>query len=74
MLNDFLRFATDRGAKKNDRQWRQAKNEIRMNLKASLARQLWSEKGYFSVMNKDDHAVIKALNYLKKDTPLTLRQ
>ncbi len=73
MMNDFLRFATERGAKKNDRQWRQAKNEIRMNLKASLARQLWSEKGFFSVMNKEDHAVLKALNYLKKDTPLTLK-
>ncbi|MEZ4960061.1 MAG: S41 family peptidase [Saprospiraceae bacterium] len=73
MLDGFLAFATARGAKKNDRQWRQAKAEIMINLKASLARQLWSEKGFFAVMNLEDRAVIKTLDYLKKEKPLSLK-
>ena len=35
-------------------------------LKASIARQLWRNEGYYEVMNRDDKAVLKALEVLGK--------
>lgn len=35
-------------------------------LKASIARQLWRNEGYYEVMNKEDKAVLKAMEVLEK--------
>jgi carboxyl-terminal processing protease len=39
---------------------------LRKSLKLSIARQLWRNEGYFIVFNKEDEAVNKAMQLLKK--------
>ncbi|MBI5914679.1 MAG: PDZ domain-containing protein [Bacteroidetes bacterium] len=73
VANEFLDFAVKRGEKRNGRQWKAVKNDIKLTLKASIARHLWSEKGYYYVMNEDDAAVKKAKQLLRQERPLTLK-
>ena len=46
--------------------------EIRNYIKATIAHQLWSENGYFKVMNSEDEVVKKALELMSEDDPLSL--
>ncbi len=73
LANDFLKFVTERGEKRNDRHWRTIKSGIKMAIKAGIARTLWSDKGYYYVMNAEDPAVRKALKVVKDPQPLSLR-
>lgn len=61
-LNDFLKYSEkesgvkiDQDGLKISRQW------IKNILKAEIARQIWTEEGYFVVMNQIDNEVQKAL-------------
>lgn len=42
-----------------------SKELIRYNIKAEIARQLWTEQGYFSVVSKFDKEIQKAIKVLK---------
>jgi carboxyl-terminal processing protease len=44
----------------------QSKELIKKLLKAEIARQIWLETGYFTIMNREDNEVQKALNLLVK--------
>ncbi len=69
----FLDFALRQGEKRNDRRWRLVKNEIKRQIKASIARNLWGDNGYYHVLNQEDASVIKALQLVKNDNPLSLK-
>lgn len=68
LLSSFHRFAIGRGVHRSERQWRAVKGKVAIAIKAGIARHIWSEKGYFQVMNQRDPAVIKALSSLQ--TPM----
>lgn len=44
-----------------------SKNLIKKLLKAEIARQIWLETGYFTIINKGDNEVQKALNVFMKE-------
>ncbi len=73
VLNDFLAFAKQRGVKNNSRQWRRIKPEFKRLIKADLAKNLFGNKGYYSVWNLEDKTVKKALEVLKQENPLSLK-
>jgi carboxyl-terminal processing protease len=71
LVNEFYQFAAAHGEKRNDRQWRAILNEMKLAIKAGIARNLWSEKGYFYVMNSEDPAIRKAIQTVKSPQPLS---
>lgn len=66
VLDSFLAFAAKQGEKRNDRQWKRVKNLVKLYIKATIARQIWSDKGYYLVMNQDDSFIRKALKYIRE--------
>ena len=48
--------------------------ELKKQIKASIARQLWSENGYYGVLNTSDPVVREALRKIYQEDPLSLRQ
>ena len=39
-----------------------SKDWINMRIKALIARQLWSDEGFYRAVNKDDRMIVKALD------------
>ncbi len=73
LANEFLQFAVEKGEKRSERQWRIIKNDAKRAIKAGIARILWSEKGYFYVMNADDLSIKKAMQAVKNPKPLSIK-
>jgi carboxyl-terminal processing protease len=72
LARDFLKYSIKKGSSRNDRQWRKIKNEMDMELKAGIARHLWSEKGYLMVVNEKDDSVAEARKLMKEEHPVPL--
>lgn len=66
LLKKFTRFAENEiGIEFNEEQFKHSKERIALQLKAEIARQLFTESGVYQVVNKEDNevkAAIKALN------------
>ena len=73
MLNGLYRLAETEGEKKIARLPKKLNDELKLRLKATIARQLWSEAGYARVINEVDPAVQKALKLMQEEVPLTLK-
>ena len=67
MLNQFADYAArNYEIKKDARGLARSKERIRTFLKAEIARQIWTENGYFTVLNQQDKEIIAARKALKK--------
>ncbi len=67
LLNRFTAYAEENyQIPLNKKGFNTSKEVIRYNLKAEIARQLWTEQGYYTVVSTFDSEVKKALQYLKK--------
>ncbi|EPB66036.1 peptidase, S41 family [Ancylostoma ceylanicum] len=62
LLNDFIRFSEKEfKVKVNQEDLKTSRELIKNFLKAEIARQIWTENGYYTVMNRFDKEVQKAL-------------
>lgn len=62
LLNKFLKFSEKESGVIIDKNGlRVSKSLIKIILKAEIARQIWTEEGYFIVMSQEDNEVQKAL-------------
>lgn len=61
LMNDFLDFSYTLGVKKNTTEFERSKGFIKNMLKASIARQIWRNEGFFQILNEDDNEIKKAL-------------
>ncbi len=67
ILNEFVNYAEKNfEIKKNNKGLAISKERIRLFLKAEIARQIWTENGYFTVINKEDKEVTAARKALNK--------
>jgi carboxyl-terminal processing protease len=67
LLDQFLTYAEKvEKIKKSKSELALSKNLIKQTLKAEIARQIWTEQGYFTVTCDYDKEVQKALKYLNK--------
>lgn len=67
LLNQFLNYASkNQKIKRDEMDFRISKELIRQTLKAEIARQIWTEDGYFVVQIHFDKEVQKALKVLRK--------
>ncbi|GAB4245265.1 MAG: S41 family peptidase [Saprospiraceae bacterium] len=70
LLNEFRSYCEANGTKLSKSDWAKIRDRVRIHLKAGIAQNKWSEAGYVKVMNRVDPAVVKALEFVKKDNPL----
>jgi carboxyl-terminal processing protease len=66
MLNEIVAAGERAGIKKNERELRRSGHLLRRYMKASVARNVWGDKGYFQSWNDEDPAIRAALEELKK--------
>jgi hypothetical protein len=64
MLNLLAAFAEKKGLKKNVSLLNYSKSLIQRQIKASFARIIWKNEGYYFVMNEGDFCILKS-----KDLP-----
>lgn len=67
ILKDFTKYA-EKNYKIlfNAAGFKTSKEVIRYNIKAEIARQLWTEQGYFSIIAQFDKEIVRAVKHLKK--------
>lgn len=67
LFTQLIQFATTQGLRKpSESEVKKSIAYIEKQLKATLARQIWSSEGYYYIMAADDDAVKKAIDALKK--------
>ncbi|HMQ63604.1 MAG TPA: S41 family peptidase [Flavilitoribacter sp.] len=72
LLQTLSAYAAERGVKVPAKALARIKPEIKRFLKARLARQKFGEEGFYTVFNRDDEAVKKALEVLGNPDPMVL--
>jgi carboxyl-terminal processing protease len=65
ILHDFIAYAEKNGVKRNDSQIKRSESLIRSQLKALIARNIWSSEGFYPVYQEHDPVLKKALEILK---------
>ncbi len=65
MMENFKSKVRGEGIQDKPEAYRQCKSEIRRYIKAYIARQLFKEKGFYSVWNQEDDMVQKALKEIE---------
>ncbi len=68
MMDDFYVFADKKGVKKDEEGAKRSEKHIMQNLKALIARDLWSTGAYFEVMNDMNNSFLKAVQCIKDNT------
>lgn len=72
-LNELIAYADKQGIKPNEAELKQCRNELKLQLKARIAKILFHDEGLYAVFNDDDPAVEKALQVLKSGEPVAKR-
>lgn len=70
MLEELTGYAENHGAKRNDAELKNCRAELKLQLKARLAKILFQDEGLYAVLNDDDPAVEKALQVLRSGEPV----
>jgi len=61
LLNDFVKFAEERGVKPNWDEINRSKQFIERRLKVLITRNILGDEGFFPLLHRDDPTVIRAL-------------
>jgi len=64
LTNEFINYAAAKNVIPSKDDLQRSSEYINIHLKALVARQLWRDQGYFTVINTTDRTVQKALNVL----------
>ena len=72
-LNGLLTYAEKQGVPRNNAQLAQCRYEIKLQLKARIAKLLFNDEGLYAVLNNDDPAIDKAKQLLRNGDPVVRR-
>ena len=64
LCEEFIMYVQTKNIKSTAADVARSKEYIQIHLKALVARQLWRDLGYFTVISTTDKAIIKGLNAL----------
>ncbi len=67
MLKDLLVVAEDEKIEKNELEFEQSKEQIKVILKALIARDIWDMSEYYEIVNEKNKAFNKAISILKNE-------
>ncbi|NLT49993.1 MAG: S41 family peptidase [Ignavibacteria bacterium] len=65
-ISDFISFAEEKNVNFDEKQFKLDKDYIFLVLKAQLARQLWNNEGWFSIILETDKQFKAAFDYINK--------
>jgi carboxyl-terminal processing protease len=74
LLEEFVGYAERQGVPRDPTQFNESRNELRVQLKARIAKVLFQEVGLYRVLNDDDPAVEKAIQLLKSGQTVAARK
>jgi carboxyl-terminal processing protease len=61
MLNDLVKVGERNKVKPDNKELRKKEKLIKVHMKAQIARKLWSNEGYFPVLNETNEIFLQAL-------------
>lgn len=61
IMNNFFSFSEKLSVKSNPKEAETSKALIKNILKASIARQIWGNNGFYPILNKEDTVILKSL-------------
>lgn len=70
-LDAFTDYAEKQGVALDADDLRESKEDLKLAIKARIARKLYGDEGFYSVWNEEDKVVKKALEALQQPNPLT---
>ena len=73
MLEELVTYADKQGVKKSPTELAKCRSELKLQLKARLAKTLFGDEGLYKILNDDDPAVEKAVQILKSGQPVAKR-
>jgi len=73
MLEELATYAEKQGTKKSPGELAKSRNELKLQLKARLAKTLFGDEGLYKILNDDDPAVEKAVQVLNSGQPVAKR-
>lgn len=68
LLNEFVEYAAKNGVKRNDAEIKRSDKLLRTQLKALIGRNIWSNEGFYPVINSIDNTFKKAVEVLNHKT------
>ena len=74
VFEEFISYLEKQGVARNDKQLAECQPELRLQLKARIAKALFQDEGLYKVLNDDDPAVEKAIQVLKSGAQVARRQ
>ncbi|HKR05151.1 MAG TPA: S41 family peptidase [Bacteroidia bacterium] len=66
LFDEFILYAEKQGVKKNEAGIKKSGKQIKLQLKAFIARQVFGNNGFFPVINEADNTFIKALEIINQ--------
>jgi carboxyl-terminal processing protease len=66
MMNDFIRFATEKGVALNQSEFDKDKSFIEISIKSQIARDLWGNEGSYAVFVTTDEQFLKAITLFQE--------
>ncbi|PHN07948.1 S41 family peptidase [Flavilitoribacter nigricans] len=72
LFGEFMDYVRTKGLKEELPNLKNVRKELDLLIKARIARQLFGDEGFFTVLNSNDEMVRKALEILKEPDPLVL--
>lgn len=66
VFKEFIDYIDEKEVVYSKKEYQEAKSEIKLNLKALLARRLFKEEGFNKIMNESDPVFTKALEEIRK--------
>jgi len=73
LLEELATYAEKQGVKKSPSELAKCRSELKLQLKARLAKTLFGDEGLYKILNDDDPAVEKAVQVLKSGQPVAKR-
>lgn len=72
MLKDLVKVATNSGLEYNDTQFKHSTSQIKLYLKAQIARSLWNNDGFYPIFNQSNEIYRQAIELFDEAEALTV--
>lgn len=70
LLEDLIAHAQKQGVQRHESDLKNCRNELKLQVKARIAKLLFQDEGLYTVLNSDDPAVEKAVQVLRSGEPV----
>lgn len=70
VFKEFIDYCTKSNVPKNEREIKKSETLIKLHLKALIARNIWNNEGYNTVIQAEDKGLNESIKFLEKQNPL----